>query len=112
MTLTDLNNNIINLLPIVLIEGVEPVSVALRAFPEREGELLKAETVAEVTVFGKISGIGDFQDLTQNPLDISENYPDFVEIEIKAELTPGITGVTRRSVFLGSSQDSPAAWLD
>ncbi len=108
--ITDTSGNVINLIPLVLTEGGETSPVTIRVVPETENETLEAEAAAEVVLWGKI-GLGAYQNLSTNPLDVSEYFGEFTDVEIKAIAAESVPGVTRRYLFLGSRSGAAAGWL-
>lgn len=102
----------ITYLPFLLREGEESEEKEIRVYPAENDFLLFAGSDADCSVMGRIADApGGFQDLGNDPLDLSEFIGESVDILIKIVAADDLPGVLRKVVFLGSKTGKPAQWL-
>lgn len=112
MRLTDEADNSIGYLPLQLNAGETSPVIVLKATPEEPEERLRSSAVPEATVWGRIQGVGLFQDLSVAPIGLSAYVNGYALVEIKIEASAAVIGVTRVGQFLGVASGGGAGWLD
>ena len=109
MEIKDIYNNLVNCIPVVLVELQETPPITLRIFPGNSGEFLESNFISGIIVAGKIGG-GSYQDLYAAPLFVGNYFPGYVDIEIKIISEAEVSGVVRTNVFLGGKSGKSAGW--
>jgi hypothetical protein len=112
LILLDIADNSIGYLPLTLEAGETSPVIVLKAIPEALGERLRSSNTPEVILWGRIQGVGAFQDLNAEPLNLDAYLHGYALVEIKAEASAGIAGVVRVGQFLGGASGGGAGWLD